>query len=141
MIACTGDDGTREVDDIKLKDHGDRYQVPWPPGHFSRPSIQLEDEELSTRRNYSTRKECPSAEPLPALNITYGANPYTNGGKLLRLPDFRDYAGCAISGIDRAEATKISDSSSGYHEVSIIPGETFCVFGPDETAFKSVKHL
>src|SRR4029077_3448219 len=64
------------------------------------------------------------------------ANPVTNGGSVLRdlvLPDFRHYAvDVDAPGSTTSEATRVLGSF--LRDVMARNGETFRLFGPDETA-------
>jgi xylulose-5-phosphate/fructose-6-phosphate phosphoketolase len=79
----------------------------------------------------------------PAGNRRMSANPVANGGELLRdldLPDFRDYAVDVPSpGATSSEATKVMGSF--LRDVIDRNGETFRLFGPDETASNRLQNV
>jgi xylulose-5-phosphate/fructose-6-phosphate phosphoketolase len=73
---------------------------------------------------------------VPDGELRMGASPHANGGELLselQLPDFRDYAVDVTAPAERSsEATRVL---GGFlRDVMRANGETFRVFGPDETA-------
>jgi xylulose-5-phosphate/fructose-6-phosphate phosphoketolase len=71
----------------------------------------------------------------PRSHRRMSANPHANGGVLLKdlsLPDFRDYAVTVESpGAATAEATRVLGAF--LRDTMAANGETFRVFGPDET--------
>ncbi|HXI45684.1 MAG TPA: phosphoketolase family protein [Candidatus Acidoferrales bacterium] len=75
------------------------------------------------------------ADLPPRAHRRMSANPHANGGLLLRdlsLPDFRDYAVKVESpGRPNAEATRVLGAF--LRDTMRANGETFRVFGPDET--------
>jgi xylulose-5-phosphate/fructose-6-phosphate phosphoketolase len=78
------------------------------------------------------------AELAPKGDRRMGANPYANGGTLLKplvMPDFRQYAVSVTKpGRQRAEATRVLGEF--LRDVMKVNSETrnFRIFGPDETA-------
>jgi xylulose-5-phosphate/fructose-6-phosphate phosphoketolase len=78
------------------------------------------------------------AELAPSGERRMGANPHTNGGKLLRdlrLPDFRDYAvTVAKPGAVKAEATRTQGEFMRDVMKLNTESRNFRIFSPDETA-------
>ncbi len=85
------------------------------------------------------------AELAPEGERRMGANPYANGGILLRdlkLPDFHDYAvDVSEPGTVRAEATRIMGAFLRDVMKCNWDARNFRVFGPDETASNRLTHL
>ncbi len=74
---------------------------------------------------------------IPKGNKRMGANPHSNGGKLLRdlrLPDFRDY-GLKISNPGSVEASDMTELGKFARDIIELneDNHNFRLFGPDET--------
>jgi xylulose-5-phosphate/fructose-6-phosphate phosphoketolase len=73
---------------------------------------------------------------VPGGRLRMGASPHANGGELLRdlqLPDFRGYAVDVVAPAETfSEATRVLGAF--LRDVIASNGETFRLFGPDETA-------
>jgi len=78
------------------------------------------------------------AELAPSGERRMGANPHTNGGKLLRdlrMPDFRDYAVTVSKpGEVKAEATRVQGNFIRDVMKLNAKARNFRIFSPDETA-------
>jgi xylulose-5-phosphate/fructose-6-phosphate phosphoketolase len=133
--------GPKEVDGHPAEGSYRSHQVPLAELH-ERPDhlAQLEDWLRSYRAQelfdeHGRPREDVLAEP-PGGERRMGANPHANGGLLLqdlRLPDFRDYAVDVPSPASTSsEATRVLGTF--LRDVTRANGQTFRVFGPDETA-------
>jgi xylulose-5-phosphate/fructose-6-phosphate phosphoketolase len=133
--------GPRTVDGKQVEDTFRSHQVPLHPAANPAHLQLLEDwlrsyrpQELFDERG---RLNPDIAELSPRGTRRMGANPHTNGGKLLRdlrMPDFRDYAvdvpthGTPGAGDTRALGPFLRDVVELNEDL-----RNFRVFGPDET--------
>jgi xylulose-5-phosphate/fructose-6-phosphate phosphoketolase len=130
--------GPKEVDGLPVEGTWRSHQVPIPDVHGEHLG-QLEEWLRSYRPEElfdGNGRLVPELRALPpAGERRMSANPHANGGILLRdlvLPDFRDYAlEVKGPGKDSAEATRVLGAF--LRDVIAANGETFRLFGPDET--------
>jgi xylulose-5-phosphate/fructose-6-phosphate phosphoketolase len=134
--------GPKVVDGQQVEGTFRAHQVPLPdvrgnPGHLR----QLEEWMRSYRPEELFDEAGTLVEELAALpprgRRRMSANPHANGGLLLReldLPDFRAYAvpGRSGTGVPQAEGTRVL--GGWLRDVIRRNGQTFRLFGPDETA-------
>jgi xylulose-5-phosphate/fructose-6-phosphate phosphoketolase len=135
--------GPKEVDGLKMEGFWRSHQVPiadiaTKPGHvrlLKKWMKSYKPQELFDKKGRLIPK---LAELAPKGNRRMGANPYANGGLLLKdlkIPDFRDYAVKVPNpGQVVAEATRVL---GGFlRDVMKLNAEqrNFRVMGPDETA-------
>jgi xylulose-5-phosphate/fructose-6-phosphate phosphoketolase len=133
--------GPKEVDGVQVEGTFRAHQVPLSKLAEIPEHVQMLEAWMRSYRPEELFDEDGRPRPevvasVPAGERRMGANPHANGGLLLhglKLPDFRDYA------IDvPAPASRSSEAKrvlGGWlRDVAIANGETFRVFGPDETA-------
>ncbi len=132
--------GPKVVDGKRVEGTWRAHQVPLE--HFEDPDHlqQLQDWMLSYRPRELFDEHGKFRDDLAALAPTghrrMSANPHANGGELLKplsMPRFFDYAvAVAAPGAVKAEATRVL---GGFlRDIIRLNGETFRLFGPDETA-------
>jgi len=85
------------------------------------------------------------AELAPAGDRRMGANPYANGGLLLKdlvMPDFRDYAvPVSKPGFENGEATRVMGAFIRDIMKLNWDKRNYRIFGPDETASNRLTHI
>jgi xylulose-5-phosphate/fructose-6-phosphate phosphoketolase len=133
--------GPRTVDGKQVEDTFRSHQVPLHPA--ANPAhLQLLEDWLRSYRPHELFDELGRLNPdiaelSPRGTRRMGANPHTNGGKLLRelrMPDYRDYAvdvpvhGTPGAGDTRALGPFLRDIVEMNDDL-----RNFRVFGPDET--------
>jgi xylulose-5-phosphate/fructose-6-phosphate phosphoketolase len=133
--------GPRTVDGKQVEDTFRSHQVPLHPA--ANPAhLQLLEDWLRSYRPHELFDELGRLDPdiaelSPRGTRRMGANPHTNGGKLLRdlrMPDYRDYAvdvpvhGTPGAGDTRALGPFLRDVVELNEDL-----RNFRVFGPDET--------
>ncbi len=130
--------GPKEVDGKKTEGYWRSHQVPLAelatkPGHLKLLEQWMRGyrpEELFDANGTSFEK---LRELAPKGGRRMGANPHANGGLLLRLPDFRDYAvavhapGAALGESTRVLGVYLRDVIKLNHEA-----RNFRIMGPDE---------
>jgi len=133
--------GPREVDGVPIEGTWRSHQVPLAGVRDSAEQRTRLEAWLRSYRPEELFDEegrlLPElAAQAPAGDRRMSANPHANGGVLLRdlvLPDFRDYAvEVPKPAITFSEATRVLGSF--LRDVIARNGETFRLFGPDETA-------
>ena len=133
--------GPREVDGVPIEGTWRSHQVPLAGVRDSAEQRTRLEAWLRSYRPEELFDEegrlLPElAAQAPAGDRRMSANPHANGGVLLRdlvLPDFRDYAvEVPKPAITFCEATRVLGSF--LRDVIARNGETFRLFGPDETA-------
>jgi xylulose-5-phosphate/fructose-6-phosphate phosphoketolase len=133
--------GPREVDGLQMEGSWRSHQVPITDVRTNREHLRLlEDWLRSYRPDELFDDDGRLVDELTALppqgDRRMSANPHANGGLVLRdltLPDFRRYAVEVKSpGSEFAEATRVLGSF--LRDTISANGETFRIFGPDETA-------
>ncbi len=142
--------GPKEVDGKPVEGTFRAHQVPLPgvrdnPEHLKQLEKWLRSyrpDELFDERG---RFRPELAELAPKGERRLGANPYANGGLLLRdlrLPDFRDYAvEVPEPGASVAEPTRVMGAFLRDVMKENWEARNFRVFGPDETASNRLTHL
>jgi xylulose-5-phosphate/fructose-6-phosphate phosphoketolase len=134
--------GPKEVDGVQVEGTWRAHQVPLAelaskPGHLEMLEAWLKSYRPDELFDASGALVRPLAELAPEGNRRMGANPYANGGLLLRelrLPDFRDYAVPVLHpGTTFAEATRVQGQL--IRDVFRLNerAKNFRVFSPDET--------
>ncbi len=133
--------GPKEVDGLQLEGTWRSHQVPVTgarenPGHLKILETWLRSYRPEELFDDEGRLVAELAELAPRGERRMSANPHANGGVLLRdleLPDFRDYAvPVEEPGTMSSEATRVL---GGFlRDVIVRNGESFRLFGPDETA-------
>ena len=131
--------GPKEVDGLKTEDYWRSHQVPF--GDMDKPEhIRLLEDWMRSYRpqelfDDSGRLKPELADLAPRGERRMGANPHTNGGKLLhdlRLPDFQAYrVDVPAPGRTVAESTRVMGTF--LRDVMRANPDNFRVFGPDET--------
>ncbi|MBI3433035.1 MAG: phosphoketolase family protein [Hydrogenophilales bacterium] len=131
--------GPKEVDGQKTEDYWRSHQVPF--GEMDKPEhMRLLEDWLRSYRpqelfDADGRLMPELAGLAPRGERRMGANPHTNGGKLLhdlRLPDFRTYqVEVPTPGGTIAESTRVAGNF--LRDVMRSNPDNFRVFGPDET--------
>ncbi|HVW89078.1 MAG TPA: phosphoketolase family protein, partial [Gaiellaceae bacterium] len=132
--------GPAEVDGLPVENTWRSHQVPISEARDDDGHRKLLEEWL---RSYRPEELFPDGRLradlqalAPAGDRRMGANPHANGGLLLRdldLPDFRDYAvPVEKPATTFSEATRVL--GTWLRDVVAANGETFRIFGPDETA-------
>jgi len=133
--------GPREVDGVPIEGTWRSHQVPLAgvrdsPEQRTRLEAWLRSYRPEELFDEEGRLLPELAAQAPAGDRRMSANPHANGGVLLRdlvLPDFRDYAvEVPKPAITFSEATRVLGSF--LRDVIARNGETFRLFGPDETA-------
>ncbi len=135
--------GPKSVDGKKTEDSWRSHQVPLSEMASKPEHVKLLEEWMLSYKPEELFDEhgkliAELAELAPQGDRRMGANPYANGGILLRdlkMPDFRDYA-VAIGkpGNMEAEATRIMGNFLRDVMKLNLDSQNFRVFGPDETA-------
>jgi xylulose-5-phosphate/fructose-6-phosphate phosphoketolase len=140
--------GPKEVDGRKVEGSWRAHQVPLDQVRTNASHrTQLEQWLRSYRPDElfddNGRLNPDLAALAPTRERRMGANPYANGGLLLRaldLPDFRQYAVDASKpGTTTAEATRVLGTY--LRDVMSRNNNDFRVFGPDETASNRLNAL
>jgi xylulose-5-phosphate/fructose-6-phosphate phosphoketolase len=130
-----------EVDGVQVEGTWRSHQVPMTDVRTNAGHLQLLEEWMRSYRPEELFDEhgtlLPELRALPPRgDRRMSANPVTNGGSVLRdlvLPDFRHYAvDVDAPGSTTSEATRVLGSF--LRDVMARNGETFRLFGPDETA-------
>ena len=132
--------GPKEVDGKKTEDSWRSHQVPF--GEMDKPEhIRLLEDWMRSYRpqelfDADGRLKPELADLAPRGDRRMGANPHTNGGKLLhdlRMPDFQAYrVDVPAPGGTTAESTRVMGTF--LRDVMRDNPDNFRVFGPDETA-------
>ncbi len=135
--------GPKEVDGKKTEDYWRSHQVPLT-GLFTNPGhLKLLEEWLQSYKPHELFNDhgtlIPELQKLaPSGDKRMGANPHTNGGRLLKelnLPSFRDYeVKFASPGTVEAENTRVLGNFLRDTMRENDASKNFRVFGPDETA-------
>ena len=135
--------GPKEVDGNKTEDYWRSHQVPFSDMVDNPKHLKLLNDWLQSYRPEELFDEtgCLKAELrelAPEGTRRMGANPYTNGGQLLRdlkMPDFRDYAvKVSKPGHAFAESTRVMGQFLRDVMKRNMDSRNFRVMGPDETA-------
>ncbi len=130
-----------EVDGVQVEGTWRSHQVPMTDVRTNAGHLRLLEEWMRSYRPEELFDEhgtlLPELRALPPRGERrMSANPVTNGGSVLRdlvLPDFRHYAvDVDAPGSTTSEATRVLGSF--LRDVIARNGETFRLFGPDETA-------
>jgi xylulose-5-phosphate/fructose-6-phosphate phosphoketolase len=131
----------KEVDGVQIEGTWRSHQVPVSAARENPEHLRILEEWLHSYRpdelfDENGRLVTELAELAPHGDRRMSANPHANGGVLLRdldLPDFRDYAvPVDAPGTTSSEATRVL---GGFlRDVIARNGESFRLFGPDETA-------
>jgi xylulose-5-phosphate/fructose-6-phosphate phosphoketolase len=130
-----------EVDGLQVEGTWRSHQVPMTDVRTNRDHLRLLEEWMRSYRPEELFDEngalVPELRALPPRGERrMSANPVTNGGSVLRdlvLPDFRHYAvDVDEPGATTSEATRVLGTF--LRDVIARNGETFRLFGPDETA-------
>jgi xylulose-5-phosphate/fructose-6-phosphate phosphoketolase len=131
----------KEVDGVQIEGTWRSHQVPVSAARENPEHLRILEEWLHSYRpdelfDENGRLVTELAELAPHGDRRMSANPHANGGVLLRdldLPDFRDYAVPVDEpGTTSSEATRVL---GGFlRDVIARNGESFRLFGPDETA-------
>jgi xylulose-5-phosphate/fructose-6-phosphate phosphoketolase len=131
--------GPKQVDGKKTEDYWRSHQVPF--GEMDKPEhVRLLEDWMRSYRpqelfDDSGRLKPELAELAPRGERRMGANPHTNGGKLLhdlRMPDFQAYrVDVPAPGRTLAESTRVMGTF--LRDVMRANPDNFRVFGPDET--------
>src|SRR5512143_145503 len=139
--------GPKEVDGLKTEDYWRSHQVPF--GDMDKPEhVQLLEDWMRSYRprelfDDSGRLRPELADLAPRGDRRMGANPHTNGGKLLhdlRMPDFQAYkVDVPAPGGTVAESTRVMGTF--LRDVMRANPDHFRVFGPDETASNRLRAL
>jgi xylulose-5-phosphate/fructose-6-phosphate phosphoketolase len=133
--------GPHEVDGEQVEGTWRAHQVPMTQARDDESHLRLLEDWLRSYRpeelfDDDGRLDGSLAALAPRGDRRMGANPHANGGLLLReldLPDFRDYAvGVPSPATTFSEATRVFGAF--LRDVVARNGETFRIFGPDETA-------
>ena len=135
--------GPKVVDGKPVEDTWRAHQVP-VTDLASRPDhLKILEEWMKSYRpeelfDGSGKLIAELAELAPSGNRRMGANPYANGGLLLKdlvMPEFRDYAvPVARPGTEVAEGTRVLGNFLRDVMKLNADSKNFRVFGPDETA-------
>ncbi len=133
--------GPKEVDGVQIEGTWRSHQVPVLGARENPAHLRILEEWLHSYRpeelfDGGGRLVAELAGLAPRGERRMSANPHANGGVLLRdldLPDFRDYAVPVDEpGTTSSEATRVL---GGFlRDVIARNGESFRLFGPDETA-------
>ena len=133
--------GPREIDGVPIEGTWRSHQVPLAGVRESADQVRRLEDWLRSYRPQELfdddgRLRPELAAQAPAGDRRMSANPHANGGLLLRdlvLPDFREFAvEVARPATTFSEATRVL---GGFlRDVMAGNGETFRLFGPDETA-------
>lgn len=134
--------GPKQVNDLPVEGSFRSHQVPLPVSPEFPDNLQVLETWLRSYRPEEMFDEAGRLKPeiaslAPKGNQRMGANPHTNGGKLLRdlnMPDFRDY------GIDVPQPASVQAGSMSilgpflrdvikYNQAN----NNFRIFSPDET--------
>ena len=131
----------KEVDGVQIEGTWRSHQVPVSAARENPEHLRILEEWLHSYRpdelfDENGRLVTELVELAPRGDRRMSANPHANGGVLLRdldLPDFRDYAVPVDEpGTTSSEATRVL---GGFlRDVIARNGESFRLFGPDETA-------
>jgi xylulose-5-phosphate/fructose-6-phosphate phosphoketolase len=134
--------GPKEVDGKRTEGYWRAHQVPiaetTTPGH-----VQLLEQWMKSYHPEELFDEFGAlipelAELAPSGDRRMGANPVTNGGRLLKdlhLPDYRSYAvDVKKPGAVHAEATRVTGGFLRDAMSLNLEARNFRIFGPDETA-------
>ena len=131
----------KEVDGVQIEGTWRSHQVPVSAARENPEHLRILEEWLHSYRpdelfDENGRLVTELAELAPRGDRRMSANPHANGGVLLRdldLPNFRDYAVPVDEpGTTSSEATRVL---GGFlRDVIARNGESFRLFGPDETA-------
>ena len=131
----------KEVDGVQIEGTWRSHQVPVSAARENPEHLRILEEWLHSYRpdelfDENGRLVTELVELAPRGDRRMSANPHANGGVLLRdldLPDFRDYAvPVDAPGTTSSEATRVL---GGFlRDVIARNGESFRLFGPDETA-------
>jgi xylulose-5-phosphate/fructose-6-phosphate phosphoketolase len=131
--------GPKTVDGLPAEGTFRSHQVPMgemnKPGHIELLESWMRSYRPDELFDTAGKLLAELAELAPKGDRRMSANPYANGGRLLRdldLPDFRDYAVAVTTpGVVHAEATRVQGQLI-RDVVKLNPGN-FRVFCPDET--------
>jgi xylulose-5-phosphate/fructose-6-phosphate phosphoketolase len=132
--------GPHEVDGKPTEGSWRSHQVPMADVRTNPAHLKLLEDWLRSYRPEELFDAdgalVPELAALPPRSYRrMSANPHANGGMLLKdlaLPDFRDYAvKVEAPGATTAEATRVLGAF--LRDTMAVNGETFRVFGPDET--------
>ena len=131
----------KQVDGVQVEGTWRSHQVPVAGARENPEHLLILEDWLRSYRpeelfDAEGRLVAELAELAPRGDRRMSANPHANGGLLLRdleLPDFRDYAVAVTEpGSTSSEATRVL---GGFlRDVIARNGESFRLFGPDETA-------
>jgi xylulose-5-phosphate/fructose-6-phosphate phosphoketolase len=133
--------GPKEVDGHRAEGSWRSHQVPLGetrtnPEHLRQLEVWMRSYSPSELFDAEGRLRPDLRALAPEGERRMGANPHANGGRLLRdlnLPDFRDYAvEVPEPGATTGEATRALGRF--LRDIMAANGQTFRVFGPDETA-------
>jgi len=132
--------GPKEVDGHKVEGSWRAHQVPLPavrdnPAHLKQLEAWLKSYKPQELFDREGRLMPELRELAPKGQRRMSANPHANGGtlrKMLRLPDFRDYA----VKLDKPGKIRVENTrplGQFLRDVMKNNMTNFCVFGPDET--------
>jgi xylulose-5-phosphate/fructose-6-phosphate phosphoketolase len=135
--------GPRVVDGVQIEGTWRAHQLPLSvdrdhPDHLEQLEAWLRSYRPEELFDAEGRVVGEITALAPIGDRRMGANPHSNGGRLLRplrLPDFRQYA-VAVSqpGVDLAEGTRVLGGLLRDTMTLNAEQRNFRVFGPDETA-------
>ena len=134
--------GPKVVDGLQVEGTFRSHQVPLTNVVTNPEHLKMLEEWMRSYRSEelfdASGKLLPElAELAPRGDRRMGANPYANGGQLLKdliMPDFRDYAVPVLKpGVELAEATRAMGCLLRDVMKLNVDAKNFRVFGPDET--------
>jgi len=135
--------GPKDVDGKKTEDYWRSHQVPFSDMVYNPKHLKLLETWLKSYRpeelfDDTGYLQSEFRELIPEGQRRMGANPYANGGQLLRdlkLPDYRDYAvKVKTPGHTTAESTRVMGEFLRDVMKRNMDNRNFRVMGPDETA-------